>query len=138
MPGLRFLVAIADAGNVSIDWLATGVDKNRNSMPSSCDSPGITRLEGDASTHYTATVWANRNSSDSPESKVAIREKETQLLEAASGETVDLLAIYKDAPPEGRRALAALAVAIRDRTLRAWLAAGQAIAETAQLFDRTK
>ena len=58
--------------------------------------------------------------------------------EAASGESVDLLAIYKDAPPEGRRALAALAVAIRDRTLRAWLVAGQAIAETAQLFDRTK
>lgn len=56
----------------------------------------------------------------------------------ASGEPVDLLAIYKDAPPEGRRALAALAVAIRDRTLRAWLAAGQAIAETAQIFDRTK
>lgn len=56
----------------------------------------------------------------------------------ASGEPVDLLAIYKEAPPEGRRALAALAVAIRDRTLRAWLAAGQAIAETAQLFDRTK
>ncbi|MEW6416194.1 MAG: helix-turn-helix transcriptional regulator, partial [Pseudomonadota bacterium] len=29
----------------------------------------------------------------------------------ASGEPVDLVAIYKDAPPEGRRALAALAVA---------------------------
>lgn len=56
----------------------------------------------------------------------------------ASGELAELVAIYKDAPPEGRNALLALARAIRDRTLRAWLAAGQTIAETASLFDRDK
>lgn len=56
----------------------------------------------------------------------------------ASAGPGELMAIYKDAPPEGRNALLALARAIRDRTLRAWLAAGQTIAETASLFDRDK
>lgn len=56
----------------------------------------------------------------------------------ASADLSELVVIYKDAPPEGRHALLVLARAIRDRTLRAWLAAGQAVAEAASLFDRSK
>lgn len=56
----------------------------------------------------------------------------------ASGDLDELVAIYKEAPSEGRNALLSLARAIRDRTLRAWLAAGQTIAETASIFDRSK
>lgn len=98
MPPLDNAAAIAAAGNVTLDWLATGREpKFRRDLPASDSAPAD-----------------------------------------ASGDAADLLAIYKDAPPPGKKALFALAVAIRDRTLRAWLAAGQAIAETADLFDRDK
>lgn len=101
MPPLNKSASIAEAGGVTLDWLATGREPKfrRDLLAASSPEPAP---------------------------------------DQASDDAVDFLAIYKDAPPEGRRALAALAVAIRDRTLRAWLAAGQAIAETAQLFDRTK
>lgn len=101
MPPLNKAAAIAAAGGVTLDWLATGREPK-----------------------FRRDVVAAASAEPAPDQ--------------ASGEPVDLVAIYKDAPPEGRRALAALAVAIRDRTLRAWLAAGQAIAEAAQIFDRTK
>jgi len=100
-PNTLNLVSIADAGGVTVDWLATGREPK-----------------------FRRDVVAAASAEPAPDQ--------------ASGEPVDLQAIYKDAPPEGRRALAALAVAIRDRTFRAWLAAGQAIAEAAQIFDRTK
>lgn len=104
-PGFENLVVIAEAKNVTLDWLATGREPK-----------------------FRKDVVAAMQRPEAPEAAP----------DQASGELVELVAIYKDAPPEGRHAIVVLARAIRDRTLRAWLAAGQAVTEAASIFDRSK
>ncbi len=105
MPPLSKAAAIAEAGGVTLDWLATGREPK-----------------------YRKDVVAAMQRPEAPE----------PLPDKASADLAELVAIYKEAAPEGRHALLVLARAIRDRTMRAWLAAGQAVAEAASLFDKSK
>lgn len=89
-PGLDNLIAIAAAGNVSIDWLATGRGQ-RERVPSAAPQP------------------------------------------APDNEAGEIAHIYSQATEPQRRAFRALAHAVRNPSLRAWLDLGIAVGEAADL-----
>lgn len=95
MPPLDKSAAIAAAGNVSIDWLATGRGPRE------------------------------RSTADAPQS-------------APEGDAGEIAHIYSVASPSDKAAFKALAHAVVNRTLRAWIDVGVAIGATASIAETDK
>jgi hypothetical protein len=112
MPRTDILVAIAEAGGVTVDWLATGRGPK-------------TRVEWRQATAPGAAV--------APNGQAQPPQADADLLDEA-----ELLEAYRTASPAARNALAKVVFAIRDQTMSAWFRAGLAISDVANLFDKKR
>jgi hypothetical protein len=96
-PRTDILIALADAGGVTVDWLATG------RLPKTL-----------------AEISALRAAA-----------------QPTPGES-ELINTYRTANSSGRNAIDKVSVAIRTQTMGAWFAAGIAVSEAANIFEKNK
>lgn len=179
MPSLDKAASIANAGSVTVDWLATGrLPKTRGELRAlqATFQPGVVvgglmaeairdgkpfsidqqRALADDDT-FCAYLSGSRlappefllgfaemtgcavgpllSAYDLAKTQASISELEAQL---ADNNESALVKTYRAASESGKTALNKVAAAIRQQTMSAWFAAGMAVSEAANVFDKKK